>query len=77
MKRKLLILLAALTASVIACDNPERDRCEARGGEWQAYNCHEVPITTYVLVGKVMVPITTWEDHCDHHCVGGDGSGWR
>lgn len=76
MKRKLLTCLAVLLAAS-ACDNPERDRCINRGGDWEPYNCQLMPVTTYVMAGKVLIPITTYDRVCDHHCVGGDGSGWR
>jgi hypothetical protein len=75
--KKRIVTLALLLAALTACDNPERDRCEQRGGDWQAYNCQLMPVTMYVMAGKVLIPITTYDRVCDHHCVGGDGSGWH
>jgi hypothetical protein len=75
---KLSVRLVVLFFALASCDDPPRDRCEARGGTWATYRCHDVPGTSFVLVGKAVVPVATTSTECEHRClVNGSDDGWR
>lgn len=38
---------------------------ELRKGEWVCMQHKTVPMTTFVMAGKAMVPITTYTDRCN------------
>lgn len=67
--------LAIALLLVAACKRPEWvEHCEANGGHVVKYDCrtHQIPITTYIMIGKVMVPLVSMHTvtECSERCEG-------
>lgn len=72
----LLLCVAALVfcigAAIYAGYSGERSpKIELNKNEWTCTHNHQVTTTTYVLAGKVLVPITETSNICDNYTMDG------
>jgi len=60
MKKVILAITALVMLFILTGCGPSTEQidCEQSGGSWEVDYIY--PITTYVMVGKVMVPTTTY-----------------